>query len=63
MKAIHYIMLVCGALAAGLPAMSESLPPSAAPYAKAASACLVLIASVLGAISPSAVAALKDGAK
>lgn len=56
MQIIHYVMLVCGALAAGLPAASEAFPPAAAPYIKGATAIFVLLTAVLGAVSPPALA-------
>lgn len=52
MQIIHYVMLVCAALAAGLPQTSEAFPPVAAPYIKGATAVFVLLTAVLGAISP-----------
>jgi hypothetical protein len=54
MKLAHYVMLACGALAAGCPALEAAFPPGATPYLKAAQACLIVVGSVLGAISPSA---------
>ena len=60
--AIHYVALVCGALAAGLPQLEAACPPAATPYLKGASAIFVLLTSVLGAVSPSALASKKDGA-
>ena len=51
---IHYVMLVCAALAAGLPSLASALPASASTYIHGATAVLVLMTGVLGAISPSA---------
>jgi hypothetical protein len=59
---VHYIALVCGALAAGLPNLEAAFPPGATPYLKGATAILVLVTAVLGAVSPSAQLAKKDGA-
>lgn len=56
MKFIHYAMLVCASLATGLPNLSPALPPSADPYVRAAVSVLVLVVSVLGAVSKSALA-------
>lgn len=52
MQLIHIVMLVCGALAAGLPQLEPALPPAASPYLKALTAVLVLLTSVLGAVAP-----------
>jgi hypothetical protein len=54
LQAIHYVMLVCASLAAGLPNLEAAMPPAAAPYLKGAAAIFVLLAAVLGAVSPSA---------
>lgn len=63
MQTIHYVLVVCAALAAGLPSFAEALPPQAAPYVKALTASLVLIVGVLGAVSPQADVAGKIAAK
>lgn len=63
MIAIHYLMLVCAALAAGLPQLQDALPPQATPYLKASTAILVLLTAVLGAVSPQASTATKMAAK
>jgi hypothetical protein len=52
MLAIHYVMLVCGALAAGLPNLEGAFPPGATPYIKAAAAVFVLLGATLGVVSP-----------
>ncbi len=52
MKAIHYLMLVCAALAAGLPNLESAFPAAATPYMKGVTAVLVLLVAVLGAVSP-----------
>lgn len=54
LQAVHYVLLVCAALAAGLPNLQGAFPDSATPYLKGATAILVLLTGVLGAISPSA---------
>lgn len=54
MKFIHYAMLVCASLATGLPNLAPALPPGADPYVRAAVSVLVLVVSVLGAVSKSA---------
>lgn len=54
LQAIHYVMLICGALAAGLPNLEAAFPPGATPILKAMAAVFVLLTAVLGAVSPSA---------
>lgn len=51
---VHYLTLVAGALAAGLPQLEAAFPPSATPWLKGSAAVFVLLASVLGVLSPSA---------
>lgn len=53
-QTIHYVMLVCAALAAGLPSCAAALPESVQPFAKGATAILVLLVAVLGSVSPAA---------
>lgn len=54
MVPLHYIMLVCAALAAGLPNLAVAFPQGAEPYLKGVTAILVLLVAVFGAISPQA---------
>ena len=54
---VHYITLVCGALAAGLPQTAEAFPESSRPWFRGAAAIFVLLTAVLGSISPSALGA------
>jgi hypothetical protein len=54
MQVIHYVMLACAALAAGLTQTQDQFPPASLPYIKATMAVCVLLTAVLGAISPSA---------
>jgi hypothetical protein len=51
MPAIHYILLIAGALATGLPATALAFPLNARPYMLGASAVCALIATICGAIS------------
>lgn len=53
-QSIHYVMLGLAALAAGLPSCAVAFPPNAQPFFKGASAILILVVAVLGAVSPSA---------
>jgi hypothetical protein len=54
LRLAHYVLIICSALAIGLPSLEPALPSAAGPIIKAATAVLILIAGVLGAISPSA---------
>jgi hypothetical protein len=54
LSTVHYVMLVCAALAGGLPNLEAAFPPGATPYLKAATAILVLLTAVLGVLSPGA---------
>jgi hypothetical protein len=54
LQAIHYAMLLCGALAAGLPNLEAAFPASATPWLKGLAAIFVLLTAVLGAVSPAA---------
>lgn len=54
LQTVHYVMLVCAALAAGLPNVGAAFGPAAEPFIKGATAILVLLVAVLGAVSPSA---------
>lgn len=54
LQTIHYVMLICGALAAGLPNLEAAFPAGATPILKAMAAVFVLLTAVLGAVSPSA---------
>lgn len=54
LQAVHYVMLVCAALAAGLPQASVSFPDSWQGPIRGVVAILVLLVAVLGAVSPSA---------
>ncbi len=60
MQTVHYIMLVCASLAAGLPQASVSFPDSWQGPVRGVVAILVLLVAVLGAISPPAMVAGKD---
>ena len=51
MKAIHIVMVVCGALAASLPGLAAGLPASSSPFVMAAAQVCALVATVLGAVS------------
>jgi len=53
LQAVHYVALVCASLAAGLPQLEAAFPPGATPYIKGSAAVFVLLASVLGVLSPS----------
>jgi hypothetical protein len=54
LRLAHYVLIICSALAIGLPSLEPALPLAAGPILKACTAVLILIAGVLGAISPSA---------
>lgn len=54
LQTVHYVMLVCAALAAGLPSTAAAFPDSVKPFFTGITAILVLLVAVLGAISPSA---------
>jgi hypothetical protein len=53
-QTVHYVLVSCAALAAGLPNLEPALPLSATPWLKGATAVLMLLTGVLGALSPSA---------
>lgn len=53
-QTIHYIMIIAGSLAMGLPQLTHAMPPSASPWILAASSVCALVATVLGAVSGSA---------
>jgi hypothetical protein len=55
MKAVHYIIITCGALVSASPAI-EAAFPQIEPYLKAMTTVLGVIGTVLGTISPSATA-------
>lgn len=62
MQTVHYIMLVCAALAAGLPQASVSFPDAWQGPLRGVVAILVLLVAVFGAVSPPAmVVTKKDG--
>lgn len=52
-KAIHVVLVILGAIATTLPQLEASFPKAAAYFQAAISVC-ALLATVLGAISPSA---------
>jgi hypothetical protein len=54
MKTVHYVMVTLGALAAGLPQLTHAFPPAAAPWILGATSVCALGATVLGAVSGSA---------
>ncbi len=56
---VHYIMIVCAALAAGIPQASVSFPDAWHGPIRGLVAVLVLLVAVLGAVSPSAAAEKK----
>ena len=61
LQTVHYLTLVFGSLGAGLPALSAAFPPAASPYLLGGAAVCVLLATVLGVVSPSGAA--KGGAQ
>ncbi len=62
MKTIHALILGIAAFAAGLPSISDTLPPVAAPYMKAAQAMLIVVGAVLSTLDapPSSALARKS---
>lgn len=54
MQVIHYILIVAGALATGLPVTAAAFPEVAKPWFLGAAAVCALTATVCGALSPPA---------
>lgn len=53
-KTVHTIALALAAFAAGVPGLEGAFPVSATPWLKGAQGVAILVAAVLGAVSPSA---------
>ncbi len=57
LQAVHYLVLVCASLTAGLPQLEAAFPPGATPWLKGATAVCGLLTGVFGVLSPGAMIA------